>query len=176
MSRAPRRSGKGPNGADRRSISSMAACAIRPLHSRTRPRPRSRSARSGARRAYAGRFSSPIRDGGFTSIRDVRLLAANVARRGVRSLFQERSLLARIPSVPGSNGERALRVDTGSSLCALPSQIGQFRVNSRRLRARITIFHGRLRSRSCSAISSARRASLRSWTRKTGAPGQRLPR
>jgi len=37
-------------------------------------------------------------------------------------------------------------VDTGSSLCALPSQIGQFRVNSRRLRPR-NHFHERLRSR-----------------------------
>jgi hypothetical protein len=31
-------------------------------------------------------------------------------------------------------GNARFGVDTGSSLCALPSQIGQFRVNSRRLR------------------------------------------
>jgi hypothetical protein len=45
-------------------------------------------------------------------------------------------------------------------------------VQLRSQRAPATIFHERLRSRSCSAISSARRASLRSWTRQTGAPGQ----
>ena len=73
-------------------------------------------------------------EGSFTSIRDVRLLAANVARRSVRRLFQERSLLARIPSVPGSNGECALRGRHRLFVVCSAESNWRFRVNSRRLR------------------------------------------